>query len=63
MSNFLIKIFKKYIFLLFLYLKKKRFNISQKDCHNERLFKLKLLLIEIEEDNWKYDNVSKLIGI
>ena len=36
---------------------------SAKESHKERLGKLKLLLNEIEEDNWKYDNVSKLIGI
>jgi hypothetical protein len=37
--------------------------MSIKESHKERLDKLKLLLNEIEEDNWKYDNVSKLIGI
>ena len=36
---------------------------SVRESHKERLGKLKLLLNEIEEDNWKYDNVSKLIGI
>jgi CRISPR/Cas system type I-B associated protein Csh2 (Cas7 group RAMP superfamily) len=39
------------------------YNMSIKESHKERLDKLKLLLNEIEEDNWKYDNVSKLIGI
>ena len=39
------------------------FLVSVKESHKERLGKLKLLLNEIEEDNWKYDNVSKLIGI
>ena len=39
------------------------FFLSQKESHKERLNKLKLLLNEIEEDNWKYENVSKLIGI
>ncbi len=39
------------------------FILSVKDSHRERLNKLKLLLNEIEEDNWKYDNVTKLIGI
>lgn len=37
--------------------------LSTKESHKERLGKLKLLLNEIEEDNWKFDNVSKLIGI
>jgi len=36
---------------------------SSKENHKERMAKLRLLLNEIEEDNWKYDNVSKLIGI
>ena len=36
---------------------------SVNEAHKERMVKLKLLLNEIEEDNWKYDNVSKLIGI
>ena len=36
---------------------------AQKETHKERLVKLKLLLNEIEEDNWKYENVDKLIGI
>lgn len=39
------------------------FHLSVKESHKERLSKLKLLLNEIEEDDWKYDNVSKLIGI
>ncbi len=39
------------------------FNMSVKESHKERLNKLKLLLNEIEEDNWKYESVSKLIGI
>ena len=39
------------------------FLLSAKESHKERIGKLKLLLNEIEEDNWKYDNVSKLIGI
>lgn len=37
--------------------------LSIKESHKERMGKLKLLLNEIDEDNWKYDNVSKLIGI
>ena len=36
---------------------------AKKDAHKERLAKLKGLLVEIEEDNWKYENVDKLIGI
>jgi hypothetical protein len=36
---------------------------SNKELQQERMKNLKLLLNEIEEDNWKYDNVSKLIGI
>ena len=39
------------------------FILSQKESHKERMTKLRLLLAEIEEDNWKYENVSKLIGI
>ena len=39
------------------------YNLSSKDSHKERLTKLKVLLNEIDEDNWKYENVSKLIGI
>ena len=39
------------------------FNLSAKEAHKERMVKLRLLLSEIEEDNWKYENVSKLIGI
>jgi hypothetical protein len=39
------------------------FNQAKKDTHKERLTKLKALLNEIEEDNWKYENVDKLIGI
>lgn len=37
--------------------------LSIKESHKERMSKLKLLLNDLEEDNWKYDNVSKLIGI
>ena len=37
--------------------------LSIKESHKERMNKLKVLLNEIEEDNWKYDNVNKLIGI
>ena len=36
---------------------------TKKDAHKERLAKLKGLLNEIDEDNWKYENVDKLIGI
>jgi hypothetical protein len=36
---------------------------SQKELHKERMHNLRLLLNEIEEDNWKYESVSKLIGI
>jgi hypothetical protein len=36
---------------------------SQKELHKERMNNLRLLLNEIEEDNWKYESVSKLIGI
>ena len=36
---------------------------SNKDAHKDRMIKLRLLLNEIEEDNWKYESVSKLIGI
>ena len=39
------------------------FVLSQKEAHKERMNKLKLLLNEIEEDNWKFESVSKLIGI
>ena len=39
------------------------FELSQKEAHKERITKLKMLLTEIEEDNWKYESVSKLIGI
>lgn len=39
------------------------FTQGQKDLHRERMANLKLLLNKIDEDNWKYDNVSKLIGI
>ena len=39
------------------------YSLSTKELHKERLANLKLLLNEIEEDNWKYENVSKLIGI
>ncbi len=39
------------------------FLLSVKEAHKERLAKLKLLLNEIEEDDWKYKSVSKLIGI
>ncbi|CAF0776846.1 unnamed protein product [Brachionus calyciflorus] len=38
-------------------------NIAVKEAHKERMDKLRLLLNEIEEDNWKYESVSKLIGI
>ena len=36
---------------------------AKKDAHKDRLAKMKTLLNEIEEDNWKYENVDKLIGI
>ena len=36
---------------------------SAKELHKERLANLKLLLNKIEEDDWKYDNISKLLGI
>jgi hypothetical protein len=39
------------------------FNAARKESHKDRLQKLKLLLNEIDEDNWKYENVDKLIGI
>jgi hypothetical protein len=39
------------------------FTQSQKELHKERMNSLRLLLNEIEEDNWKYESVSKLIGI
>jgi DNA-directed RNA polymerase specialized sigma24 family protein len=39
------------------------FRNQEKDAHKERMAKLRQLLIEIEEDNWKYENISKLIGI
>ncbi len=39
------------------------FNAARKESHKDRLQKLKNLLTEIEEDNWKYENVDKLIGI
>lgn len=39
------------------------FSQTRKDAHKERLAKLKLLLNDIEDDNWKYENVEKLIGI
>jgi hypothetical protein len=39
------------------------FNNARKETHKERLQKLKSLLNDIEEDNWKYENVDKLIGI
>ena len=39
------------------------FLLSAKESHKERMGKLKLLLNEIEEDDWKFKSVSKLIGI
>lgn len=39
------------------------FALSEKEAHKERMNKLRLLLKEIEEDDWKYPNVHKLIGI
>ena len=39
------------------------FIMSSKENHKERMVKLRMLLGEIEEDNWKYDTISKLIGI
>ena len=39
------------------------FQTAAADAHKERMGKLKLLLGEIDEDNWKYENISKLIGI
>lgn len=37
--------------------------LSIKESHKERLIKLKSLINELEEDDWKFDNVHKLIGI
>lgn len=39
------------------------FNLSEKEAHKERMNKLRLLLKDIEEDDWKFTNVHKLIGI
>lgn len=39
------------------------FALSEKEAHKERMNKLRLLLKDIEEDDWKYPNVHKLIGI
>lgn len=36
---------------------------NKRETHKERLIKLKALLHEIEEDNWKYESAEKLIGI
>lgn len=38
-------------------------SISVKEAHKYRMDKLRLLINDIEEDNWKYESVSKLIGI
>jgi hypothetical protein len=37
--------------------------LAEKEAHKERMNKLRTLLNEIEEDDWKYPNVNKLIGI
>lgn len=39
------------------------FSLSEKEAHKERMNKLRVLLKDIEEDDWKYPNVHKLIGI
>jgi hypothetical protein len=36
---------------------------NKREAHKERLVKLKALLHEIEEDNWKYESAEKLLGI
>lgn len=38
-------------------------SISVKEAHKDRMDKLRGMLNDIEEDNWKYESVSKLIGI
>ncbi len=38
------------------------FSLSAREAHKERLMRLKQLIGEIDEDNWKFDNVCKLIG-
>lgn len=37
--------------------------LVEKEAHKERMNKLKHLIKEIEEDDWKYPNANKLIGI